>query len=132
MGPEIESYVLPEALKFLKYWIEVFPENNLMAYIQSLAGRNRIARKWAQFQEHHPLILGPVNTIPPFKVGYDIFSRESFQEVILSFRLNMTVNLIGLPSVVVPVGLADGFPQAVQIIGPRFREDLCLEAAQLI
>ncbi|MBI5605930.1 MAG: indole acetimide hydrolase [Deltaproteobacteria bacterium] len=132
MGPEIESYMSPDALKFLKYWIEVFPENNLMAYMQSLAERNRIAREWAQFQEHHPLLLGPVNTIQPFKVGYDILSRESFQEVILSFRLNMTVNLLGLPSVVVPVGLVDGLPQAVQIIGPRFREDLCLGAAELI
>jgi amidase len=27
------------------------------------------------------------------------------------------------------VGLAGGLPQAVQLIGPRYREDLCLDAA---
>lgn len=32
----------------------------------------------------------------------------------------------------VPVGEAGGLPQAVQVIGPRFREDLCLTAAAAI
>jgi hypothetical protein len=31
-----------------------------------------------------------------------------------------------------PVGVADGLPQAVQVIGPRHREDLCLDAGQAI
>ena len=31
-----------------------------------------------------------------------------------------------------PVGVADGLPQAVQVIGPRYREDLCLDAGQAI
>ena len=35
-------------------------------------------------------------------------------------------------TVTVPVGVRDGLPQAVQIIGPRFREDLCLDAAETI
>ncbi len=39
---------------------------------------------------------------------------------------------LGLPSVALPVGEADGLPQSVQIIGPRFREDLCLDAAEAI
>jgi len=47
-------------------------------------------------------------------------------------RLVTTVNLLGLPSVAVPVGVTDGLPQGVQIIGPRYREDLCLEAAEAI
>jgi amidase len=34
--------------------------------------------------------------------------------------------------VAVPVGVADGLPQAVQVIGPRYREDLCLDAGQAI
>jgi amidase len=32
----------------------------------------------------------------------------------------------------VPVGVANGLPQVVQVIGPRFREDACLDAAEAI
>jgi len=32
----------------------------------------------------------------------------------------------------VPTGIHHGVPIGVQIIGPRFREDLCLDAAQAI
>ena len=42
------------------------------------------------------------------------------------------VNALGLPAVAVPVGIGDGLPQAVQVIGQRYREDLCLEAAEAI
>nr|MDQ6900162.1 amidase family protein [Candidatus Dormibacteraeota bacterium] len=47
-------------------------------------------------------------------------------------RLLVAVNLLGLPSVAVPTGLAGDLPLGVQIIGPRFREDLCLDAAEVI
>jgi len=47
-------------------------------------------------------------------------------------RLVVSVNLLGLPAAAVPVGVAGGLPQGVQVIGPRYREDLCLEAAQTI
>ena len=44
----------------------------------------------------------------------------------------MAVNALGLPAVAVPVGVQDGLPQVVQVIGPRYREDLCLDAAAAI
>jgi Asp-tRNA(Asn)/Glu-tRNA(Gln) amidotransferase A subunit family amidase len=34
----------------------------------------------------------------------------------------MAVNALGLPAVALPVGIEDGLPQAVQVIGPRYRE----------
>jgi amidase len=47
-------------------------------------------------------------------------------------RLLVTANLLGLPAAAVPVGLANGLPQGVQVIGPLYREDLCLDAAEAI
>jgi amidase len=47
-------------------------------------------------------------------------------------RLTVAVNNLGLPAVAVPVGIANGLPQGVQVIGPRYREDLCLAAAEAI
>ena len=41
----------------------------------------------------------------------------------------IAVNALGLPAVAVPVGVVGGLPRVVQIIGPRYREDLCLDAA---
>jgi len=39
------------------------------------------------------------------------------------------VNLLGIPACAVPVGVADGIPQGVQVIADRYREDLCLAGA---
>jgi amidase len=52
-------------------------------------------------------------------------------DLIATLQLVVCANALSLPAAV-PVGLADGLPQAVQIIGPRFREDLVLDAAQAI
>ncbi|MDA0983769.1 MAG: hypothetical protein O3A06_12245, partial [Proteobacteria bacterium] len=38
----------------------------------------------------------------------------------------------GARAAAVPTGLHEDVPIGVQIIGPRFREDLCLDAAQVI
>ncbi|MGW0523815.1 amidase [Crossiella sp. NPDC003009] len=93
--------------------------------------RAAIARAWHTWMQQAPLILAPVCTRPAFETGADLDPRwqAGWPDCI---RISVTVNLLGLPAVTVPVGVEDGLPQAVQIIGPRFREDLCLDAAAAI
>ena len=40
--------------------------------------------------------------------------------------------LLGIPGVSVPTGIADGLPMGVQVMAARWREDLALDAAELI
>lgn len=41
-------------------------------------------------------------------------------------------NVLGLPSVALPMGVADGLPTGIQIYADLWREDLCLSAAEIV
>jgi Asp-tRNA(Asn)/Glu-tRNA(Gln) amidotransferase A subunit family amidase len=53
-------------------------------------------------------------------------------EIVRGLRMTIAINALGLPAVALPVGIGDGLLQAVQVIGPRYREDLCLDAAEAL
>jgi amidase len=99
--------------------------------MQSFITRQTLLRAWGEFQESHPLILAPVFTDVPFEAGTDLDDGR-VAETVHGMRMTLAGNTLGLPAVALPVGVADGLPQAVQLIGGRFREDLCLDAAAAI
>jgi amidase len=130
--PGIKEIATSEALKFLHFWTEPFPDGDLLSYMSALSRRNAIAREWLAFQEKYPLILGPSFTETDFSPNFDIQSHKETSRFIQASRLIMGANTLGLPSVVLPVKRTGAIPGAVQIIGPRFREDLVLGAAEII
>jgi amidase len=96
-----------------------------------LMERAAIARTWHARMRHAPLILAPVCARQAFPVGSDL-DPAWLAGWPAALRVSVAVNLLGLPAVTVPAGCEGGLPQAVQVIGPRFREDLCLDAAAAI
>ena len=104
----------------------------LKQYASAFGRRRAILRDWLAFFERYPLIVAPVATAPPLPQDADIASPEDNREVIHSMRMVVPVNLLGLPATVVPVGVRDGLPQVVQIIGPPLYELRCLAAAEAI
>jgi amidase len=77
-------------------------------------------------------VLAPVAAMQPFEVGYDMRGPDETLAWLRAIRMIVVANFLGLPSVAVPVGQAGDLPQGVQVIGSRFREDLCLAAAETI
>jgi amidase len=128
----VREVVSTDALRSLELSEPSTLSFDVARYSRALADRTRLLRAWAQFMERYPLVLGAVSTARPFAVGDDVASSGRSREIMDSRRLLVAIILLGLPAVVVPVGIADGLPQAVQIVGPPFREDLCLDAAETI
>ena len=93
----------------------------------------QMLREWAAFQRQHPLILAPIGTQPAPRAASDL-EPGGAEAGLLQLRMTVAVNFLGLPAaaVAIPGDPTQAVPQAVQVIGPRYREDLCLAAAEAI
>ncbi|MGE5829887.1 MAG: amidase [Micromonosporaceae bacterium] len=117
--------------RFMSAFFEAAGDPDVTAGELAFMTRQSVLRAWGEFQQTHPLIVGPICTELAGEAGTDLQPGQVAQ-TIHSMRMAMAVNALGLPAVALPVGIGDGLPQAVQIIGPRYREDLCLDAAEAI
>jgi amidase len=131
MWQVMSPLVSDDANRFMGMFMDMMPAGDMAAYQQTFAVRQALGRAWAELQQTYPLVVAPIATEPPFAVGADL-TVGGIRDILASMPMVVAVNLLGLPAAAVPVGVGDGLPQAVQVIGPRFREDLCLAAAEAI
>jgi amidase len=131
-GSGIQRFGDEGVKRSIEMYVESTPKVDLQAYMKGVAARATHLRKWLQFLERYPLILGPVSAELPFLIDFDLQPGLTGETIRRAQRLLIAVNLLGLPAVAVPTGLSNGIPVGVQIIGSQFREDLCLDAAEVI
>ena len=110
--------------------VAVIPAVDDAAFDEILGERRaRLVDEWARFQATIPVVVTPVLTQPTYAAGADLVEPMA---VAGNVRCIPPVNLLGLPAAVVPAGEAAGLPVGVQLIGPAWREDVCLAAAGAI
>jgi amidase len=124
----ISASMPADTQRFMSAFYEVAGDPDPAATMQSFVVRQSLLRAWSEFQEQRPLIVAPIFTDLPFEVGTDLADGHVAQ-TIGGMRMTLAVNALGLPAAALPVGIGEGLPQSVQVIGPRYREDLCLDAA---
>jgi amidase len=117
--------------RFIADFFDAAGQPDAMTAELAFVTRHTLLREWGEFQEARPLIVAPIATDIPAIAGTDLDDGQ-VAATIETMRMATAINALGLPAVALPVGIEDGLPQAVQVIGPRYREDLCLDAAQAI
>jgi aspartyl-tRNA(Asn)/glutamyl-tRNA(Gln) amidotransferase subunit A len=93
--------------------------------------RRSLVHEVASIFDDVDLILTPMSSMPPFDAEGPMPTTIEGVAVHggMSVVLAMLANLANLPAVSLPAGLVDAVPVGLQLIGPRFREDLVLAAA---
>lgn len=97
------------------------------AYFKKAAQvRTLIIRDFEQVFADYDLILGP--TAPDVAYGLGTQNHDPVA-MYLADLLTIPVNLAGLPAISIPAGFVDGLPVGLQLIGPKYAEEVIYQAA---
>ena len=119
--------------RVLNHYMQIGKPFDLAGYAGALSRRSHFHREWDQFQLEYPIILAPMLTTPPYRAGQDMESVEAMEEMIDAACCMAAMNYLDLPAMSVPTNVRElNIPIGVQVIGPRYGEDCCFEAAQVL
>jgi amidase len=131
LAPRMEEFGDADARTSMRLWLELCPPTDLQGVLAALAQRDLMLWRWLEFMQRYPLAVMPTmgDLAPPHNLDT---TREGQARVLDSLRVSLISPLLGVPALAVPVGNHGRLRPGVQILAPRFREDLCLDAGEVI
>jgi len=94
--------------------------------------RSRLMRAWSGFLSEYPVAIGPNLTCQPWPLDADLDPNSGLELIAQATRFILPASAFGLPVVSFPIISTKGMPTGIQIYADLWREDLCLEAAEII
>ncbi|MBW8481233.1 amidase [Actinomadura parmotrematis] len=101
-------------------------------YIQGWARRATLINRLQDLLGNDRILLTPACAELPFEQDADIADHDRALSLFAAQWPMISLPVLGFPGVTVPVGLAEGVPVGVQLVGGRFTEELLLDAAQAV
>jgi len=132
LQPRINELGDEDSQRSMQLWVDAYPQIDLDGFIARQTERDALITRWAAFLEDYPVVVLPSSGEPPLPVDLDVADADGSQRGITANRFQLAIALLALPGLSIPVGEANGLPMGVQLVGPRFREDLLLAAGEVI
>ena len=132
LGPLAREHGSETIVRIFDYYRAMGQMVDADGYRSGIANRAALTREWNVFLDRYPLVLSPFLMRALYPWDYDARGAEQTHDLFESAIYSLGVNYLSLPAGVVPIGLVDGLPAGVQLIGQRYREDLILDAMQAI
>ncbi len=109
---------------------------DLASFSATLTRRATLTRLWELFFAEYPVLLLPVSAELPFPDKLDLQGDAAYARVWRAQMTQIGVPFMGLPGLSVAMGSAmseaGASPVGVQVLAGRYREDLCLDAGEII
>jgi amidase len=131
LWPMMQKMGDPDGIAAMQAWFDLRKPVDLATYVAALTEREGLLFRWMSFMQQWPLVILPtLCDLPPKQVA-DI-TRGGQEKVLESMRPALLAPLLGLPGLAIPVGSHGPLRTGVQIMSMRNREDLCLDAGEVI
>ena len=115
----------------MRAWLDMHPATDIAGYVAALTERDALQMRWLAWFEQWPLLVTPVLCDLPPAQRIDV-TAEGQRATLESMRASLIAPMLGLPGLAVPVGRAGRLRTGVQIMATRWREDLCLDAGEVV
>ncbi|AQH03139.1 amidase [Burkholderia sp. KK1] len=122
----------PDTKRSIQGMADCAPTVDLEGYVQAIARRDELRRKWNEFLNRYPVALLPISCRLPQPWGTDLGTIEEMRALIAAQSPMIATAALGLPGISVPMELSDGLPVGVQLVADSFRELRLLSAASVI
>lgn len=118
-------------IRFLFELGEIIPATD---YLRAQQVRRQIKKDFTSALEGVDVIIAPTLPVLPTDIGAEhaLINGKEVDPIDNIIRFTGPSNLTGLPALTLPVGLADGLPVGLQIIGRAFDEATVLKVASQI
>jgi amidase len=131
LAPLVEQSGDADARTSVRLILELVPPTDLDGVLTALGKRDLFLGRWLAFMQRYPLVVMP--TMGDLALPHNLdTTREGQAHVLDSSRVAFISPALGLPALAVPVGTYGRLRPGVQILASRFREDLCLDAGEVI
>ena len=121
----------PDGIAAMRSWLELRKPVDLPTYIAAHTEREGLLFRWMGFLQQWPLVIFPtLADLPPKQVSDTTVEGQA--KIFNSMAPAFAAPLLGLPGLAVPVGSHGKLRTGVQIMAMRNREDLCLDAGEVI
>jgi amidase len=131
LWPQMQKMGDPDGIAAMQSWFEVKKPVDLATYIAAFTEREGLLYRWMGFLQQWPLVVfATLSDLPPKQVSDTTAPGQA--AILDSMSPTLLAPLLGLPGLAVPVGSHGKLRTGVQILAARNREDLCLDAGEVI
>lgn len=132
LGPLAEAHGDAAIRRAMALWRETHSDPDPAQALAGLARRELLLHRWQMFLQDYPVVLLPISAALPYPQDLDLVDSETAARMIAEQAPMLALAVLGLPCVAVPAGLHNGVPVGVQVVAGRFREDMALDAAEIV